>query len=58
MYPRLILWGQILWGQTPKDPWGQMEKGERLAFSDIWLVRLRDVPDGAKELRQVPKTKK
>ena len=37
---------------------GQMEKGERLAFSDIWLVRLRDVPDGAKELRQVPKTKR
>ena len=37
---------------------GKMEKGERLVFTDIWLVRLRDVPDGAKELRQMPKTKK
>ena len=36
---------------------GKMEKGERLAFSDIWLARLRDVPDGAKELQQVPKKK-
>ena len=34
---------------------GKMEKGERLVFSDIWLVKLRDVPDGAKELRQVPR---
>ena len=36
---------------------GKMEKGERLAFSDIWLVRLREAPDGAKELQQVPKRK-
>ena len=34
---------------------GKMKKGERLAFADVRLVRLRDVPDGAKELRQVPR---
>ena len=32
--------------------------GETLAFSGLKLVKLRDVPDGAKELRQVPKTKR
>ena len=37
---------------------GKMKKGERLAFADVRLVRLRDVPDGVKELRQVPKQKK
>jgi hypothetical protein len=33
-------------------------KGERLLFADVRLVKLRDAPDGAKELLQTPKTKK
>ena len=33
-------------------------KGERLLFADVQLVKLRDAPDGAKELLQTPKTKK
>jgi hypothetical protein len=32
--------------------------GDTLAFTDVRIVKLRDVPDGAKELRQVPKTKR
>ena len=29
-------------------------KGERLLFADVQLVKLRDAPDGAKELQQKP----
>lgn len=36
----------------------RMKAGERLIYSDVRLVRLRGVPDGAKELRQTPKTGK
>ena len=36
----------------------KMEAGDELVFADVWLVKLRDVPEGAKELRQTPKTKR
>ena len=35
-----------------------LKADERLMYADVRLARLRDVPDGANELRQVPKTKK
>ena len=36
----------------------KQKKEERLLFSDVWLWKLRDAPDGAKELLQKPKTRK
>ncbi len=35
----------------------KQKAGERLMFSGLRLVKLRDVPDGAQELRQVPRKK-
>ena len=38
--------------------YAKQKKDERLMFADVQLVKLRDAPDGAKELLQTPKTKK
>jgi hypothetical protein len=36
----------------------KQKRGKRLLFADVRLVKLRDAPDGAKELQQIPKRKK